>query len=433
MIERSLEECGYAEVPDYSFWRKEKKVAKSLEGIRAVEFGPYVALPLTGRILASLGAEVIKVETNKSLDEMTFIPGWTKGAGQPEYQMLKKRITLDVRMPKGKEIFLRLIKMSDVFMTNFRREVLSRWGIDFPQIREVNPDVIIMWQTGLGGTGPYRTYKCFGNLVQHMAGVSMMTGFPGSETPGVVNTSYSDYHCGVFQPFAIIGALLRRRRTGKAATMECSILGAGAVTAGPAVLDYQANARLPVKRGNGDAYASPHGAYPCQGKDRYCAIAVFTEEEWRAFCQELSNPLWTKDPKFATLVNRIRNASELDQLISQWTRNLPAEEVMERMLKAGVPAGIVSKGQDLLEGVHLKSHGFYQRTKIYVADRTKLAKDWEVGPPAVAWSAPLRLSTTPWEYGHFSNIGEDNEYVYGKLLQMSSEEITNLTKEGVFI
>lgn len=406
---------------------------KALEGVRAIEFGPYVALPQTGRILASFGVEVIKVETNKALDEMVFIPAWAKGAGQPEYQLGKKRITLDARLPQGREILFKLVKMSDVFMTNFRREVLSRWGVDFPQIREVNPDIIIMWQTGLGGTGPYRTYKCFGNLVQHMAGVSMMTGFPDNPAPGTVNCSYSDYHCGLFQPMAVIAALLRRKRRGKSATMECSIFGAGAVTPGPAVLDYQANARNPVKRANRDPYAAPHGVYPCQGQDRYCAIAVFTEKEWEAFCQVLGNPSWTKDPRFATLVDRLRNADALDQLISEWTKNQTAEAVMERMQQADVPAGIVSKGQDLFESRHLRARGFYREVKVYVADRTKLAKDWEVGPPSRAWSTPVHLSETPWQLGHFSNIGEDNEYVYGKLLQMSPAEIKKLTEEGVLV
>ena len=100
---------------------------KALQGIRVIEFGPYVALPLTGRILASLGAEIIKVETNKVLDEMAFIPAWSRGAGQPDYQRLKKRITLDVRTPQGRDIFMELVKTSDVFMTNFRRNILSRW------------------------------------------------------------------------------------------------------------------------------------------------------------------------------------------------------------------------------------------------------------------------------------------------------------------
>ena len=149
---------------------------QALAGLRVIEFGPYVALPLTGRILASMGAEVIKVETNKVLDEMAFIPAWSRGAGQPDFQMNKKRITLDVRTPEGRDLFLELVKTSDVFMTNFRRNILDRWGIDFPRVREAKQDIIVMWQTGLGGHGPYYTYKSYGILVQHMSGVSMMSG-----------------------------------------------------------------------------------------------------------------------------------------------------------------------------------------------------------------------------------------------------------------
>lgn len=406
--------------------------AKALEGVRVVEFGPLVALPLTGRTLASLGAEVIRLETNHSLDEMCFIPNWARGAGQPEYQLGKKRITLDVRTPKGKEILFRLLKMADVFMTNFRKEVLVRWGIDFPQVREVNPDIIIMWQTGFGSQGPYANYKSMGLQMQHTAGISMMTGFPGS-SPTAVNTSYADYYCGVFQPLAVIAALERRRRTGKPTIIESSIYKSGVVTAGPAILDFQANGRLPEAHGNRDPHASPHGVYPCKGEDRYCAIAAFTDEQWKALCQVMDKAQLARDHRFTTLVDRIRNADDLDVLVSEWTLNQTAEDVMKRLQEAGVPAGIVSKGQDLYESAHLRERNFYRGTRFYVSDRSKLGMDWDLGPPAVAWSIPMRLSETPCDFGSYKRIGEDNEYVYGQLLQMSTAEIEELTKEGILV
>ena len=229
---------------------------KPLSGIRILELGPYVALPMTGRILASMGAEVIKVETNKVLDEMNFIPAWSRGGGQPEFQRAKKRVTIDVRTAGGLEVFKELVKVSDVFMTNFRRNILDRWGIDFPELRRVRPDIILMWQTGLGGIGPYYTYKSYGILVQHMGGVSLMSGEEG-EPPATINSSYSDYHTGVFQPVAIMGALMRRRLTGQPATMESSIFKSGAVTAGPAVLDYQSTGRMPPRIGNRDLSRRP--------------------------------------------------------------------------------------------------------------------------------------------------------------------------------
>ena len=126
----------------------------ALAGIRVVEFGPYVALPLTGRILGSLGAEVIKVETNKVLDEMSFIPAWSRGAGQPEYQRGKRRITLDVRTEAGRDLMLEMVRISDVFMTNFRRNVLDRWGDRLPGDPEAAPGRDNhVGRPGLGATG----------------------------------------------------------------------------------------------------------------------------------------------------------------------------------------------------------------------------------------------------------------------------------------
>ena len=401
---------------------------KALEGIRVLELGPYVALPLTGRILASMGAEVIKVETNKVLDEMAFIPAWSRGAGQPEFQRIKKRVSLDVRTPEGLEVFKELVKVSDVFMTNFRRNILDRWGIDFPEVRQLRPDIILMWQTGLGGIGPYYTYKSYGILVQHMGGVSLMTGDEGSP-PAAINTSYSDYHTGVFQPAAIIGALMRRRLTGESATMESSIFKSGAVTAGPPVLDYQVNGRLPARISNRDLVFVPHGVYPCMGEDRWCAIAVQTEEQWESFCTVLGDPGWCHEPDFADVEGRRANQDRLDDLISLWTVEHTPEEAMNSLQQAGVPASVVSQGQDLHDNPHLSAREFYRPSPYYVAQRGTPAYEWEKGE-SVAWSTPVRMSETPLEFGHYSNIGEDNDYVFQEILGMPESEVRRLEENG---
>ena len=401
---------------------------KALQGIRVLELGPYVALPLTGRILASLGAEVIKVETNKVLDEMAFIPAWSRGAGQPDFQRIKKRVSIDVRTEGGLEVFRELVKVSDVFMTNFRRNILDRWGIDFPAVRQLRPDIILMWQTGLGGIGPYYTYKSYGILVQHMGGVSLMTGDEG-EPPSAINTSYSDYHTGVFQPSAIIGALMRRRMTGQPATMESSIFKSGAVTAGPAILDYQVNGRLPERIANRDANSAPHGAYQCQGEDRWCAIAVQDEEQWAGLLRAMGDPVWSGEPEFATLTGRLANQDRLDALIGEWTAQLTADEAMERLQREGVPASVVSQGDDLYASEHLKAREFYRPSPSYVAERGTPAWEWE-HRDSLAWSSPVRLSETPMEFGKYSNVGEDNDYVFREILGMPESEIEALMESG---
>ena len=406
----------------------EDKPKKALQGVRVLELGPYVALPLTGRILASLGAEVIKVETNKVLDEMAFIPAWSRGAGQPDFQRAKKRVSIDVRTPGGLEVFRELVKVSDVFMTNFRRNILDRWGIDFPAVRQLRPDIILMWQTGLGGIGPYYTYKSYGILVQHMGGVSLMTGNEG-DPPSAINTSYSDYHTGVFQPSAIIGALMRRRMTGQPATMESSIFKSGAVTAGPAILDYQVNARLPQRIANRDAVAVPHGAYRCQGEDRWCAIAVQDDKQWAGLVRAFGRPEWSAAPEFSTVEGRRANEDRLDALIEEWTAEHTADDVMQWLQQEGVPASVVSQGDDLYASEHLKARGFYRPTPSYVAERGTPAWEWEKRD-SLAWTSPARLSETPMEFGRYSNVGEDNDYVFREILGMPESEIESLMESG---
>ena len=403
---------------------------RALKGLRILELGPYVALPLTGRILASLGAEVIKVETNKVLDEMAFIPAWSRGAGQPEFQRNKKRISLDVRTPDGLTVFRKLLSISDVFMTNFRRNILDRWGIDFPEVRSIRPDIVVMWQTGLGGIGPYYTYKSYGILVQHMGGVSLMSGEEG-EPPATINTSYSDYHTGVFQPSAIIGALMRRAYTGNSAIMESSIFKSGAVTAGPALLDYQVSQKTPSRIGNKDFCMAPHGVYPCKGEDRWCAIAVQNETQWHSFIKILGSPGWGNEAEFSNLDVRLQNQERLDKLISEWTKTQDAEELMEMMQREAIPSSIVSKGQDLHGSRHLNDRGFYQPSKYFTAERGKPAYDWTEGK-GMASVVPVHMSGTPMVYGDYHNIGEDNEYVYGEVLGLSQDEIHRMTDNGAF-
>lgn len=403
----------------------------ALEGVRVLEFGVLVALPMTGRILAALGADVIKLETSRVPDQMWFIPGWAPGASMPEWTGMKRRVTLDVRQPEAIQLLHELVKVSDVFITNFDREKLAEWRIDFAELQRINPRLIILWQTAMGGTGPYSHYKVYGMFMQHLCGISSMTGF--GENIGVVNTSYSDYHAGAFQVMAIIGALLRRQHTGKGTLIEGSIYKAGVVTAGPALLDYSANGRLPRPMGNRDPHAAPHGAYPCKGQDRWCAIACFTAGEWLSLCRAMGHPEWGQDARFATLPARLKNADELDKLIAAWTASYPAEEVMRRLQQAGVPAGIVSQGQDLATDPHLKARGLYRKGWSYRADAARPIEGWEVGYKDIpVLSVPIGLSETPLRFTPLRALGEDNDHIYRGLLQKGEREMTELAQKGVF-
>lgn len=402
----------------------------ALQGIRIIEFGPYVALPLTGRILSALGAEVIKVETNNFMDVMNYIPRYEPGAGRPEYELLKRRVSLNVAHPEAKTVMEKLVRASNVFMTNFRRGVLKRWGIDFPDLKAINPKINIVWQTGAGSGEPYQGYKVYGMPSQHL-GVSTMTGFE-DEALSATNTSYSDYHCGLYNSLAVIGALLSQRRTNEPVFVETSIFKSAACAVGPAALDYQANGRLPVRRGNRDQFCAPHNAYRCKGEDSYCAIAVSTDEEWQSFCKAMGRADLIEDSRFATMVARLENASELDELISAWTVRHTRQEVMEILQKSGVPAGIIAKGEDFAKDVHLKERKLFREAIYYRPDQNKPGIEWQPGArKSIALSIPIRLSETPSRFDErMSRLGEDNDYVYGQLLGISPQEIKRLADAG---
>lgn len=402
-----------------------------LEGVRIVEISFYVAVPTAGRVLASLGAEVISIQSTASLEQTWIVPPYAPGLLMRNHLIMKRCLGVDINQPQGQEILRDLIGKSDVFMTNLRGDALDKRGVGFSALREMKEDLIIVSQTAFGSTGPHSAHRAYGMLIQYSSGVTLMSGAP--DRPAVTDPPYSDLHTGMFCALSVLGALEKRRRTGEGSFIECVLNDAGVVTAGPAVLNYQSNGVLPERMLNRDPCAAPHGAFPCRGYDRWCTIAVFSDAEWRGFCDALGNPPWTKRPGFETLVERLRNIDELERLVAAWTLEHTPDEVMETMQAAGVPAGIVAQGQDLSQSEHLKSRGYYKYPEYIVPDWGKPGPEWASGGPMICISEPMHFSETPCRYGTMPRIGQDNDYVCGELLGMQREEIDRLTKEGVLV
>lgn len=188
----------------------------------------------------------------------------------------------------------------------------------------------------------------------------------------------------------------------------------------PLLLDYVVNKRVAVRRGNQDDYAAPHNAYRCHGEDRWCAIAVFTDEDWESFCRVIGNPAWTKDSRFATLEVRKENEEELNKLVAAWTVNQVDEDVMNRMQAAGVGAGRIGNAEDQMEhDPQLKYRHFY-----WEQDHPELGK---YRPPR----QPCVLSKTPCEIRRAPLVGEHNEYAFKEILGMTDDEIAELVIEDV--
>ena len=387
-----------------------------LEGIRVVDFTWHLTGPLTTKHLSDLGAEVIIVESRKR-------PGWERGAPRTsstdQFCTCKLSVTLNTRDSRGLELVKRLIAKSDIVVENFAGGAMERMGLGYEVLKEIKPDIIMLSSSMQGQTGPHYNHPGSGHKLTALAGFSNILGWPDRE-PGYI-AAYTDFIAPRYNIIAIMAALEYRRRTGKGQYLDVSQYEAGIQFMAPLVLDYVVNKRVVGRMGNQCPYAAPHNAYRCQGEDRWCAIAVFTDEEWESFCKVIGNPALIDDPRFATLLARKENEEELDRLVNEWTVNHSAEEVMDMMQAAGVAAGVVETGEDLLDKDPQYKHRQTFREVEYPG----------IGKYRTQVGAHFLLSKYAYDIKRAPLLGEHNEYVLKELLGIPDDEFDKLVKEGV--
>ena len=392
---------------------------KLFEGIRTVEVTGHVTGPVTTQLLADCGAEAIVIETGSRRMGIGG-PGGARGAVRPpevrKNTSGKLSVSLNFISPKGLELAHRIIASADVFVENMAGGTLTRRGLGYEDIRKVKPDIIYLATCMQGQTGPHATHAASGHKLSALAGFNHITGWPDRQ-PAWVGT-YTDFVAPRYNIMAILGALEYRRRTGKGQFLDMSQYEPGLQFMAPAILDYGVNKRVADREGNLCSYAAPHNAYRCLGEDRWCAIAVFTDDEWQKFCKVIGNPKLATDHRFATLLARKENEEELDKLVNAWTGSRTAEDVMSAMQAGGVAAGLVETVQDQVEkDPHLKARQFF----------------WELESPE-----PKKYVTSPPPYYRLAirvrqgpQLGEGNDYVFKSILDLTDEEVAQLVKEGV--
>jgi benzylsuccinate CoA-transferase BbsF subunit len=384
-----------------------------LYNIRILDFTWVMAGPYATRLLADFGAEVIKVQPLLSTEaDDAFSQGYYN-----TWNRNKLGITLNLNKPEGVALVKRLTGICDIVIENFAPRVMANWGLDYENLKQIKPDIIMLSMSVMGQTGPWRDYTGFGPTVQAFSGMTYLTSFPGQPPTGP-GFSYADHVAGLYASIALLGALEHLWKTGEGQYIDISQVEAMTSLLGGAFLEYAATGKEPEPMGNSSSLAAPHSVYPCRGENRWCAIAVFTEDEWRGLKRALGNPAWAEEEKFATLSGRIDNRDELDRLITAWTQEHTAEEVMSRLQENGVAAGVVQDAADLARDPQLRERGFFIEHP-----------DKEL-PPTDA--TPIKLSRTPAEYRRAApSPGQDNDYVYGRLLGLSESEIADLREKGV--
>lgn len=392
-----------------------------LEGIRVLDFTWVVAGPVATRILADNGAQVVKIE-RKHPPPL----GDRKRGLQADLHRNKVSLALNMNDPRGLEIAHRLVRESDIVIDNFSARVMRQWGMDYDSLCRVKPDIICLSMSGFGHTGPLCNYVSYGPTLQALTGYALLMADYSGEVAGY-GYSYSDLAGGYTGALAALIALWNRRRTGKGQFIDLSQLEAVASVVGPATLDISANGRTqkaPVYDSQ-EAPAAPHGVYRCAARDgdddRWVAIAVRTEGEWRRFVEAIGSPAWASEPKFRTLYLRMRSHKALDENISRWTAGRSAEGAMGALQRSGVAAGVVSNGADLCErDPQLQARGFWPGVK-----RTD-------GSIAQVSGVPFKLSGESGSVRTIApEVGEDNDYILGEILDIGPAEREELIASGV--
>ena len=401
---------------------------QALEGLKIADFSWYIAGPSIAMWLAHHGAEVIRIESLTRPDELRAIepfkdgiPGINRSGCYANYNSNKYGMALNLNHPKGVMVAEKIVAWADVVVENFTPGTMERkWGLGYEGIREIKPDIVVLSSSPMGQTGPEAQQAGFGLELTCRGGFSHFLGYPDQESV-ILGYPYSDTATPPVGVIAIMAALEYRRRTGKGQYIDMSQHEVMVQHLTPGILDFTANGREGGRIGNRHPYASPHGAYRCKGDDRWCAIAVFTDQDWQAFCKVIGKPEWTMDPKFSTAMARKKNEAELDGLIENWTSNVDPEEVMSRMQSSGVPAGVVQSGKDLLDDPQLM-----HRHHFWMLNHPEMGVCAYDGPP-------FKLSGTPAEL-HMPApcLGEHTEHVCTKILGMTDEEFIGLLTEGVF-
>jgi crotonobetainyl-CoA:carnitine CoA-transferase CaiB-like acyl-CoA transferase len=423
----------------------------ALSDVRVIDLSWMLASAGAGRFLAAMGAQVIKVEHDSRPDGMRFSLGTCPPGGRAERDAAtealskppftgnlnrggsfmeinsgKLGLSLNLKHGRGRKILEDLIRDADMIVEGFSPGTMIRMGLSYERLKELNPSIIYVQQSGFGEAGLYGEARAYGPTAQGMTGISEMSGLPEPFPPAGIGYSYLDWFGAYNMATAMLSALYRRNVTGEGCHIDASQGETGLYLTGTAILDYTVNGRSWSRYGNRSPYkpAAPHGAYRTSGNDRWIAIAAFTEAQWTSLIEVLGHPEWAGDERFATLDARLANQDALDKLIGDATNGWEGFALQAALQDNKIPAGVCQTAQDR-----------------YETDPQLAHLEWLVELPQSeigTWPVkehPTKFSETPtYIGGRFNrsgpNYGEDTDYVLESLLQMSAAEIAELREAG---
>ncbi len=395
--------------------------ARPLEGVRVVEMGSLLAGPFCGQLLADFGAEVIKIEPPGKGDPMRV---W--GRHQKEGRTLwwpiiarnKKSVTLNLRKEEGQELARGLISQADILVENFRPGTLEKWGLGYEKLKSINPGLVMVRVSGYGQTGPYSGRAGFGSIGEAMGGIRHVTGFE-DQAPPRTGVSLGDSLAATFGALGALTALYHREaHGGEGQVVDVGIYEAVLAMMESTIPEYVLAGNVRGRTGTVLPFVAPSNIYPTEDDD-YVLIAGNADTVFTRLAKAVGHPEWAEEDRYATHHARGENMAELDEKISTWTRERSVEEVLEAMAEAGVPSGKVFTAKDMVEDEHYAAR-----------ENVVTVEDPEIGAFPMQNVVP-RLSDTPGEVRWTGpTLGQHNEEIYGEVLGLDAEELTELQERG---
>ncbi|TDR54399.1 formyl-CoA transferase [Halomonas ventosae] len=393
-----------------------------LSDIKVLELGQLIAGPYCGQVLADFGAQVIKVEPPGKGDAMRQWGEADRDTGEPLWWNVigrnKQSLTLDLRQPRGQELLRELASQADVIIENFRPGTMERWGLGYEALSRHNPRLVMVRVTGFGQEGPYASRAGFASVCEAMGGLRHLSGYP-DRPPVRVGISLGDTLAGLHAALGTMMALHQRDRSGRGQVVDSSIFESVLAMMESLVPEYARAGKVRERSGSFLPKIAPSNAYPARdGRD--VIIGANQDTVFRRLCEAMGQPGLADHPDFATHRARGEHQAAIDDLVAAWTREHDAQQVVDILAEAGVPAGLVYRAPDMLEDPHFQA----RESIVEVPDRH--------GRPLPMQNVFPRLSDTPGRVREVGPaLGEHTEQVLTGWLGLAPEALDALRADGV--
>jgi crotonobetainyl-CoA:carnitine CoA-transferase CaiB-like acyl-CoA transferase len=404
---------GPAERSAPSAVKADLDIVRPLQGVRVVDFSWVLTGPICTRLLAALGAEVIKVESATRADLSPRDASWE------ELNPSKRSITLNLKDSRARDLALDLIRDSDVVVENFSTGVMERLGLDYPTLRTVNPRIIMASSSALGRFGPDKDRVAYGTLIQCFTGWAGLSAHPG-RPPRSSGGIWTDPLTASFETLLVLAAIWRQRASGAGAYFDLSMAETTICCIPEPILAWSIDRRTVEPRGNRHPLHAPQGCYPSLGDDRWLALSVQSDAEWATLCRLMQRPDLASDPRLATRAGRQAEHDAIDAAIAAWTRARTSSEAAALLQAHGITATPTLEPGQLEHDEHLRARRFVSRVE---------RLDGGTAPTlGIPW---LTEGQRPNAFRRPPRLGEDNAFVFKTLLGLHDDEFDRLVAERV--